>query len=131
LKKNAVILEAVMNHDFSDVIAYIKSKNVVEESKIPELLKQYQLYMYLRSVESFSLSMSCTEIDAIWHAHILDTEDYAQFCYKINNGKMIHHRPSTKHKCVGECSDLATMERLYKQHFGDEGFWGGSVNICW
>ena len=33
-------------------------------------------------------------IDEMWHAHILSTKEYQQFCERNNNGVFIHHDPS-------------------------------------
>jgi len=34
------------------------------------------------------------KVDELWHAHILSTKEYAQFCERHNNGNFIHHDPS-------------------------------------
>jgi len=33
-------------------------------------------------------------IDKMWHAHILSTREYQQFCERHNNGNFIHHDPT-------------------------------------
>ena len=33
-------------------------------------------------------------IDKMWHAHILSTREYQQFCDRHNNGNFIHHDPT-------------------------------------
>jgi len=33
-------------------------------------------------------------VDELWHAHILSTKEYQQFCERHNNGNFIHHDPS-------------------------------------
>jgi hypothetical protein len=33
-------------------------------------------------------------LDEMWHAHILSTKEYQQFCDRYNNGDFIHHDPS-------------------------------------
>lgn len=37
--------------------------------------------------------MFSTDIDKIWHAHILNTRRYEQFCTKLF-GRIIHHAPN-------------------------------------
>lgn len=128
--ENQVILQKICEWNFDQVIEKVIERHPDLVNRATSLLKQYQLYIYLRAVQDFRLPMACTDIDIIWETHIIFTEDYDNFCIHVK-GEKIHHTPSHKHYCDGACADLLTMEQLYNEHFGDNGFWGGSVNICW
>lgn len=132
LPKNAEILSQITQWDYSEIKNYILEKELLPEDRINGILKQYQLYLYLRIVEQFRAPMSCTDIDAVWHTHILHTENYLRFCNQINGGEYIHHMPKAhKQYCDNGCPDLLRMENLYQEHFGDSNFWGNDLTICW
>ena len=73
-----------------------------------ELLPEYQKFMALVAQGYTHLGMFSSGVDKIWHAHILNTVLYEQFCTKIY-GKMIHHVPhahksqESPEKCLPKC----------------------------
>lgn len=128
---NAAVLEKVCNWDLEPIKNYILEKGLLPVDRVDGIVKQYQLYMYLRIVENFRAPMSCADIDTVWHAHLLHTQNYREFCHAICGGFIDHTPHAHKHYCENGCPDLLTMEALYNEHFGDLGFWGGEVTICW
>ena len=56
-----------------------------------DVFKEYQKFLYLRNINS-NLSPS-DDIDKFWHAHILNTKSYYDYCIK-KFGKIIHHNPN-------------------------------------
>ena len=69
------------------------------------LLPEYCRFMGLIVLGYRGLGMFSNEIDTIWHAHILNTLRYEQFCTTFM-GKMIHHVPNL-HKGMMKYQELA------------------------
>ena len=60
------------------------------------------------------------EVDEVWHAHVLHTEEYAQFCTDIF-GRFLHHHPHLGKEASSK-EELAQLfektQLLYYQEFG-------------
>ena len=65
----------------------------MSQEEFERLLPEYQRFMGLIALGYRGLGMFSTEVDKIWHAHILNTMLYEQFCMKVC-GRMIHHAPN-------------------------------------
>lgn len=83
----------------------------VEPSATPEALDEYERFLQLKvaakDVDALILSPSA-EIDAIWHAHVLDTAAYANVCARL--GLFLHHNPSLA------TNDAAQEERYLRTY---------------
>ena len=68
-------------------------------TEVIEAVKEYRKFLTLK-IRNPRVKLVPTErIDMIWHAHILDTENYAKDCMNMF-GEMLHHYPF-----FGEFSD--------------------------
>ena len=59
---------------------------------ISEALKDYYI---MHTADECFVGMPVEVIDHLWHAHILDTNEYHKFCKKAF-GKYLHHQPFVK-----------------------------------
>lgn len=88
-------------------------------------IQQYRNYLFLRAkyysqYNEIQLPPSY-EIDEVWHAHILHTRDYIDFCNRIFNG-YLHHSPhgQSPNLDTNELSDLfSKTQHLYFEEFGE------------
>jgi len=83
----------------------------LDEKHIEMAIEQYRKYLTLK-IRYPTVNLVPTEdIDLIWHAHILDTENYASDCEKIF-GRFLHHKPY-----FGEFSDESQdqMRNFYNE----------------
>lgn len=60
-----------------------------EFKAISDALKDYYV---MHTVDGCFIGMPVEDIDHLWHAHILDTNEYHKFCEKAF-GKYLHHQP--------------------------------------
>ena len=74
----------------------------------------YRNFLYLVAKYPNMLLPPSQEMDEVWHAHILHTRDYRNFCQNTF-GRYIDHDPSD-HKLD---APFENMQRLYKAEFGD------------
>lgn len=80
----------------------------------------YRRFLQLRTVYPTAALVPTSEIDEVWHAHILDTEAYAADCQHLFQ-KFMHHSPAW------DASDSKTLDRgfaetqaLWRHHFAEE-----------
>lgn len=60
-----------------------------------------------------------SQVDEIWHAHIVCTREYAAFCKKYSyEGEFIHHSPAPEN-ISSQKNYLSTLEQYTKLGFGD------------
>lgn len=84
--------------------------------------EQYRNFLYLQKKygDEFDLPPS-TDIDEVWHAHILHTKDYMNFCHEVY-GEYLHHQPGSEKDPDSEKFHHlfeAHTQHLYHQEFGD------------
>lgn len=115
-------------------------KRLVDEGHSPdthhatEMVGEYMRYMALSAVyKGVNLPMSA-KVDEAWHAHILHTRDYADFCQQIA-GRFIHHLPAMgEDDRIRMAKDYANNTLgLYERHFGKAPakWWGGKQAVCY
>jgi len=79
----------------------------------------YKNFLYLSKKYSQHALTPTQQIDEIWHAHILYTQDYHEACNKIF-GYYLHHRPFHKEE-GGEPSEetgIKFLQELHEKEFG-------------
>lgn len=72
-------------------------KGAAKEYDMPEqdfyfILPEYQKFMGLIALGYRGIGMWSQKVDLVWHAHILNTQRYENFCRTII-GEMVHHVP--------------------------------------
>lgn len=100
----------------------IKEKNWLKE-EAEDSLELYKRYLLLQKKYGSQYYLVPTpDIDEIWHAHILYTEDYHQHCQQMF-GKYFHHRPEEPILQDSYPSDLKKMfddtQELYFKEYGE------------
>lgn len=88
-----------------------------------EACSQYRNFLYLKKKygSDFEIPPSY-DMDEVWHAHILHTKDYMEFCQHVFGG-YLHHFPHEGDGGSPRLVELAEMfenqtQRLYKLEFG-------------
>jgi hypothetical protein len=92
---------------------------------IPPMIREYRRYLIMRVFHSGELPMYSIPIDDAWHAHILHTAKYRQFCDRIY-GYYLDHRPYMRDEFDARLAEYSTKTlALYREIFGEEApsFW--------
>ncbi len=98
-----VALKAIEKWPYWDSIQEVCKKEYgVTTERFHTLLPEYQRFMALVAGYG-SIGMCSTEVDLIWHSHILYTRLYTQFCEQIY-GRFIHHEPNLKDSANESCT---------------------------
>lgn len=79
--------------DLGVILRYVQKHNPELTDDLPNLELQYRQFMFLVSTKKFAgMSVPSLAVDIIWHAHILHTQLYWEFCQNLT-GQYIHHNP--------------------------------------
>ena len=89
-QNNALTLEKVMNFDLSEVREYVSERYPAID--VNKAVTQYRYFIYLIVATGKNVPVPSDEVDLIWHAAILHTQDYFCFCQEVA-GYFIHHQP--------------------------------------
>ena len=115
-------LVASMNFD-SIVWKIIDSDKSLSKKEVRNSVEQYKKFLSLKRKYPDSTLVPTREIDSVWHAHILDTKNYADDCNMLF-GKFMHHKPY-----FGQFSDESQDEMssfydqtsdLWEKEFGEK-----------
>lgn len=106
----------VMDADLSLVVERLHKEGEIDARLIDSAVVEYRRFMGLIAKGNRGVSMISKTVDAVWHAHILHTRDYADFCQAVF-GRFIHHAP---HNSVNPAMPGAGSRfiQLYAQEYG-------------
>jgi hypothetical protein len=84
---------------------------------------QYRNFLYLKKKYDGKYVLPPSyDMDEVWHAHILHTKDYCDFCDQVYGGYLHHHPHHGKDNSITdeelEAMFEAQTQRLYFQEFG-------------
>lgn len=98
-------------------------KEAVSIDFLEALLQEYLRYIYIKISKRHVSFQPCEDVDKFWHAHIICTRQYHEFCNRCNNGVYIHHSPDRNNNASAYRNTL----KEYTAFFGTEPtpqFWG-------
>jgi hypothetical protein len=84
----------VMTADLSLVEERLRKEATIPAHQITVAIAEYRKFMALIAAGHHGLSMISPLVDEVWHAHILHTQDYADFC-RTAVGRFVHHQPNS------------------------------------
>jgi len=103
--------EEFMGYQNHEVVARISEdiKCSLEEAQC--IFEDTKRFLYLCAKHRDSVMFPTPMIDVGWHAFILFTKEYAEFC-EMYSGGFIHHWPSRKDKPSDPESVISTIDAL-------------------
>ena len=126
--------QTIANWDMSHVRNYLMRRHHLTLSHVEAMEVEYKRYMKLRVTYPDKILPTSSEVDPMWHAHILFTKDYAAMCESVGID-FIHHKPTdsdAEERSLDKEYELSTLV-LYNKHFGEppRQFWPVNAAICW
>src|SRR5687768_16254485 len=113
-------VESIWGWDFGFLLERLLSQRSMPEGIIKLAIVEYRKFMTLAVLRD-DLDMFSGEVDEVWHAHILFTRQYAEFCQAVN-GKFIHHDPVLPREAENLAEhaeeDREKFYRAYREIFG-------------
>lgn len=86
-------VDFIMSCPLDQVRERLVRKQVLSEAIVDEAIAEYKKFLVLARLGYGPLEMFSRQVDEVWHAHILFTRDYAEFC-QIAFGRFLHHQPN-------------------------------------
>ncbi|TMC06755.1 MAG: hypothetical protein E6J41_17765 [Chloroflexi bacterium] len=108
-------LRQLDQYPFDQVRAQLLADGM-EPATVERSIEELRKYFKLIAHGYRDLGMTSPEVDAAWHALILHTRDYAEFCQSVF-GRFIHHRPLRGAE-VADVAPAANLHRAYSAVFG-------------
>ena len=119
---NTSLYSTINNWNLDKILQFTKLEYPTISNEVwEEAVSEYRNYMYLGLITGISLQIPNKIMDYIWHSHILHTQDYQNFCYAINNNKLIHHLP-TLHDEVLANNNFVELSTISKKYLGYNAF---------
>lgn len=85
-------VEQVLAYGNESVVTRIMEELKVSKAVAEDLFKDLKRFLWLAAVSSEKHLVPSPVLDEAWHAFVLFTSDYAQFCEK-HFGGFLHHAP--------------------------------------
>lgn len=123
-------LQYIEEFDLSSELRSAVEEGDVEEDEVEAAERETKRFLALASlqdVEGRRLGPT-RKVDALWHAFILNTEAYHDFCMKVY-GEMLHHVPATAEMREAPIENArSVVEDLFESV--DRTIWEGPTYIC-
>lgn len=127
-------IERIMAWDLSRVKQYLVNREGMTVGRAEQIEPEYKRFIALNVLFPDEKIPIAGDVDEMWHTHIMFTENYEQFCRQMNNGRMMHHRPTINEAeaklLLGDFT--GNTLRLYERVFGkpDMSIWHDCVCVC-
>ena len=116
-----VILKFILDYDFSEILKRLVKVENWNKSSALIAIEQYKHFIFLkRKYPHHEPLPAPTDLDQVWHAHILFTKNYEQFCIKVF-GKFLHHNPVNENDPEMQNvmrKGFIRLQALHKREFG-------------
>lgn len=126
--------QTIMSWDMSRVRDYLVRRHHFAPAHVEAMEVEYKRYVELRATYPDKVMPTSSEVDPMWHAHILFTKDYAAMCESVGIA-FVHHKPTesdVEERALNKEYEQNTLA-LYSKHFGEPSrqFWPVNAAICW
>lgn len=120
------IKSLIYSANFDSVVSRLVAVNKWSKREALLAVQQYRNFLFLKRKYDHQYTLPpSVDIDEVWHAHILHTREYMNFCQHVF-GHFVHHEPHVKDEkgnIVSPCKlseffETQTQE-LYFQEFGE------------
>ena len=117
INSNSAPLAAVISYENPDVVERIAREHQMDMAQAESIFRDTLRFLYLAGATDAKHIAPTKNIDIGWHAFLMYTRDYAQFC-EANFGKFIHHAPRRRGDAPATVNSLAITFELARRVFG-------------
>jgi len=103
--------------DLSLVEEHLRKDGAISPDVVSDAITEYRKFMTLIANGHRGLSMISATVDEVWHAHILHTKDYADFCQQAI-GRFVHHQPNSSRDPIPATEGPRFVD-IYKAAYGE------------
>ena len=119
IRSGAKPLSDVLAYTNTDVVERIAKDNNLSPQDADEILTDTLRFLYLAGATDAANLAPTKEIDMGWHAFLMFTKDYADFCHQ-NLGRFVHHAPRRSNDPAPKINHLAVTFDIARQFFGND-----------
>jgi len=112
-----ICVAEVMAFKFEPLVDRLIEKSGWTRRYAEEVVNEMKRFLYLCGTSNDGPFAPSTPIDEAWHAFILFTEDYENFCKEFF-GRFIHHRPRRKGEPAAKVDRARLTLFAARAHFG-------------
>ncbi|MFA7285789.1 MAG: hypothetical protein WC011_03000 [Candidatus Paceibacterota bacterium] len=126
-KEDVNLYKKILDWDLSRQNTWLIERAGYSKEIADKMEEEYRKFLFLKiKYPSLRCPMS-KKVDDMWHAHVLSTRNYHDFCNKVAGGVFLHHVPT-----ISEDENYALMPDyldntilLHAKHFGNPSldFW--------
>lgn len=120
-------------NDYGFLLERVMEEHGWQAERADGAIVEYLRFLQLLAASPRMELVASSDVDLVWHEHILDTKNYATDSMRLF-GRFLHHRRARNAK---EYADIPTAYRrtqeAYRARFGlepPEQFWGASTNAA-
>jgi hypothetical protein len=113
------MLAALDRADLWFVADRLERKGFLASDEISSAILEFKRYLALVGLGHRGIEMASPKVDEVWHAFILFTREYQEFCQAIF-GEFIHHAPRTSRGSAAPARG-DSFGQAYRQVFGEPG----------
>jgi len=114
-------------YDFGKVRDRVLKDGAVSLEEVDDAIVEFRRFLALICLGNSGLAMMSGAVDEIWHAFILHTRDYADFCQQVR-GRFIHHQPASESTPVPDSSKSAFVEAYHSTFGAIPAIWGKAAD---
>lgn len=103
--------------DLSDVINRVLEETGMSAGRVADAVDEYRKFLFLAALGTPKMSMCSKDVDEVWHSHILFTNEYADFCFRVYGG-YLHHAPKTARAPL-DSDGAINFKEAYEAVFGE------------
>lgn len=107
----------VISYQNPDVVERIAREHQMDLTRAESIFRDTLRFLYLAGATDAKHIAPTKNIDIGWHAFLMFTRDYAEFC-KLSFGKFIHHAPRRRGDGPATVNSLAITFELARRVFG-------------
>lgn len=117
INSNSTSQAAVISYENPDVVERIAREHHMDPVQAASIFRDTLRFLYLAGATDAKHIAPTKNIDIGWHAFLMFTRDYAEFCM-TNFGKFIHHAPRRRGDAPATINALAVTFELARKVFG-------------
>jgi hypothetical protein len=117
IRPSASPLSEVLAYNNPDVIDRISREHQMPMEAAASVFRDTVRFLYLAGATDARHIAPTKNIDKGWHAFLMFTRDYADFC-QTYFGRFIHHEPRRRGDAAPKVNHLAVTFDLARQFFG-------------
>lgn len=126
---------AIQGYDFSKVRELFLREEpsyAKDRAKLDQLEMELKRFFVLFVVDPGKPHVISERADKLWHAFLMDTKLYREFC-KATIGITIDHLPVLPKDKAQWAEYRRHTKRVYRDYFGipQDGFWTAGEMLCW